>query len=84
MRIKEVQKRDAFTQAGPVLKSMSLQCDRTREIKPEAATRQAPIRPLAAVTGSPAPATMKVHVPVVDLNAIDLDIDLSAPPDRDE
>jgi hypothetical protein len=84
MKVKEVQKMDAFTQAGQMLKSVNIQCDRTREIR--TVVPQTPIIIPLMKTHIPIvmPTKTDLHLPIVDLDTVDLDVDLSAPPDPDE
>jgi hypothetical protein len=79
-----VGKSDAFTQANPLLKSMIVQCDRSREISPTVLPRARPALParpgLAPIT--PIPMKEMPLPPTLDLPHLDLDLD--APPDSDE
>jgi hypothetical protein len=78
MQIREAEKRDAFAQANPAVKSVALQCDRSREIRP--VTVPALIAPRPAMPER----KREVHLPVIDLDADDLGLDIDAPPDSDE
>ena len=84
MKIKETEKKDTFTQATPLVKSVILQCDRTREIVAVPVQRPQVVIPAA-------PNKQQIEIPVqradaepeIDLGD-DIEIDLDAPPDSDD
>ena len=84
MKIKEIEKKDAFTQAAPLMKSVILQCDRTREIIAAPVQRPQVVIPAAPNRQQIEIPTKRVDAePEIDLGE-DIDVDLDAPPDADD